>query len=50
MSTLAIDGCTLHYELHGAGPTVVLTPGGRIGMRTLHAFAAELARDFQVLE
>lgn len=49
MSTITIDGCTLHYELHGRGPTVVLTPGGRVGMLTLQGFASELAKHFQVL-
>lgn len=38
------DGTTIHYEVHGSGPTVALTPGGRGGMDTLRPLAERMAR------
>gem|GEM_PF-4795663 len=32
------DGTNMQYGLHGSGPTVVLTPGGRSGMEFLLEF------------
>lgn len=39
------DGTNIHYEVHGSGPTVALTPGGRIGMESLRPLALRLAQD-----
>ncbi len=38
------DGTTIHYETHGSGPTVALTPGGRGGMDTLRPLAERMAK------
>lgn len=37
------DGTRICYEVHGAGPAVALTPGGRGGMETLRSLALRVA-------
>jgi pimeloyl-ACP methyl ester carboxylesterase len=49
MPTIAIDGCTLHYELLGSGPPLVLTPGGRGGLDFVRPLAEKLAAQHRVL-
>jgi pimeloyl-ACP methyl ester carboxylesterase len=46
---ITADGCTLHYDLAGEGPAIVLTPGGREGRGALAPLAAALAPHFRVL-
>lgn len=44
------DGTRIHYEFHGSGPLVVLTPGGRSGMESLRPLAIKMAQGgFRVL-
>ena len=44
------DGTNIHYEFHGTGPVVALTPGGRSGMEALRPLAAKMAKaKFRVL-
>ncbi|MBM3946853.1 MAG: alpha/beta hydrolase, partial [SAR202 cluster bacterium] len=38
------DGTTVHYEEHGSGPVVALTPGGRGGMDMLRPLAERMAK------
>ncbi len=49
MPTIAINGCTLHYELLGKGPPLALTPGGRAGLDFVRPLAEKLAQRHQVL-
>jgi NAD(P)H-flavin reductase len=42
MSEIMIEGGTLHYEMYGQGPRVVLTSGGRSGMSELRPLAKQL--------
>ncbi|MBI2886528.1 MAG: alpha/beta hydrolase [Chloroflexi bacterium] len=38
-----LDGTNIQYEVHGSGPTVALTPGGRSGMEAVRPLALRLA-------
>jgi pimeloyl-ACP methyl ester carboxylesterase len=49
MSTITIDGCEIHYEILGSGPTIVLTPGQRSGGDAVRATAELLAEQCQVV-
>ncbi|GAB2625184.1 alpha/beta hydrolase [Streptomyces capparidis] len=47
--TLAVPGARLHYEVRGAGPLLLLIPGGSCDAAVFTALAAVLARDHRVL-
>lgn len=49
MPAIAINGCAIHYELLGTGPSLVLTPGGRGGMDFVRPLAQRLAARHRVL-
>lgn len=49
MPELVINGGTIHYEEHGRGAAVVLTPGGMWGGYVHRVVAAELAKEFRVI-
>ncbi|MBI2872680.1 MAG: alpha/beta fold hydrolase [Chloroflexi bacterium] len=45
MSVITLrDGTRIHYELHGSGATLALTPGGRNGMDSLRPLALKIAQ------
>lgn len=44
-----IDGVNLYYEEYGAGPTVMLTPGGRVDHNGLRPMAALLSTNSRVI-
>ena len=44
-----IDGVNLYYEEYGAGPTVMLTPGGRVDHNGLRPMAALLSTHCRVI-
>ena len=44
-----IDGVNLYYEEYGAGPTVMLTPGGRVDHNGLRPMAALLSTHCHVI-
>lgn len=50
MPIAEIDGARIRYELGGEGPPAVLTPGGRLGLDDLSAFAGELRPHLRLLE
>ncbi|MEU5901621.1 MULTISPECIES: alpha/beta hydrolase [Streptomyces] len=43
VGTLRVNGATLHYEVRGRGPLLLLIPGGTGGAASLAAVAADLA-------
>ncbi len=44
------DGTNIHYEFHGTGPVVALTPGGRSGVEAMRPLAVKMAKaGFRVL-
>ena len=43
------DGCALHYQIFGKGPSIVLTPGGRESGRVLMPLVEPLADECRVL-
>ncbi|MEV4570245.1 alpha/beta fold hydrolase [Nonomuraea sp. NPDC049419] len=45
---LRVDGATLHYEVRGSGPLVLLIPGGTGGAASFDAVADRLAADYTV--
>ena len=47
---VVIDGTTVRVRERGAGPTLVLTPGGRLGMAPLGPLAALLAERSRMVE
>ena len=49
MPELRAGETTIHYEEHGRGTPVVLTPGGRWAGYVLEVVAAELAKEFRVI-
>ena len=49
MATITIDGCTIHYEVFGSGPPLVLTPGGRNAKAVMRPLARVLADRCQVV-
>ena len=44
-----IDGVNLYYEEYGVGPTVMLTPGGRVDHNGLRPMAALLSPHCRVI-
>ncbi|NJP29873.1 alpha/beta hydrolase [Microbispora sp. SCL1-1] len=45
---LHVDGATLHYEVRGAGPLLLLIPGGTGGAASFDGVADALAADYTV--
>jgi len=45
---LRVDGATLHYEVRGAGPLLLLIPGGTGGAASFDGVADALAADYTV--
>ena len=43
------DGASLHYDIAGDGPPMVLTPGGREGRKVLGPLVTELTKHFRLL-
>ncbi|QES44628.1 alpha/beta hydrolase [Streptomyces venezuelae] len=48
VGTLRVNGATLHYEVRGQGPLLLLIPGGTGGAASLAAVAADLADTYTV--
>ncbi|MFI6156108.1 alpha/beta fold hydrolase [Kitasatospora sp. NPDC051170] len=48
MTTLRVNGATLHYEVRGTGPLLLLIPGGTGGAASLATVAADLADTYTV--
>ncbi|MEU1621115.1 alpha/beta hydrolase [Streptomyces sp. NPDC005722] len=46
--TLRVDGATLHYEVRGRGPLLLLVPGGTGGAATFEDVADDLAAEHTV--
>ena len=49
MPNFEVDGLNLYYEVHGSGPAVILTPGGRNDTNALRPLAALLSSKCQVI-
>jgi pimeloyl-ACP methyl ester carboxylesterase len=49
MPKISVNGCTIYFEEIGAGPNVVLTPGGRWGGYVQKVVASVLAENFRVI-
>jgi len=49
MAYANINGINLYYEVHGNGPTVILTPGGRVDTNGLRPMAALLSQKCRVI-
>jgi pimeloyl-ACP methyl ester carboxylesterase len=49
MPVIVLDDCEIHYELIGEGPTLVLTPGGRLGGDAVRHLVEPLARAYRVM-
>jgi pimeloyl-ACP methyl ester carboxylesterase len=49
MPSKTLNGCTIHYNERGNGPTVVITPGGRWGAYVQEVVASILSTDFHVI-
>ena len=47
--TLQVPGASLHYEVRGSGPTLVMMPGGPADAASFRAIADELAPYFTVV-
>ncbi|GII03923.1 alpha/beta fold hydrolase [Planobispora takensis] len=45
---LRVDGATLHYEVRGRGPLLLLIPGGTGGAASFDGVAEDLAADYTV--
>ncbi|NUW04680.1 alpha/beta fold hydrolase [Streptomyces sp. CAI 127] len=45
ISSLRVNGATLHYEVRGRGPLVLLVPGGTGGAASFDGIAEDLAAD-----
>ncbi|MDK9496606.1 alpha/beta hydrolase [Streptomyces katrae] len=48
MTSLRVNGATLHYEVRGQGPLLLLIPGGTGGAAAFDGIAGELAGDYTV--
>ncbi|GAA1618211.1 alpha/beta hydrolase [Nonomuraea maheshkhaliensis] len=48
-ATLRVCGATLHHEVRGEGPPLLLIPGGTGGAASLEAVAADLAAEYTVV-
>ncbi|MHC5907717.1 alpha/beta fold hydrolase [Streptomyces sp. S6] len=49
VGTLRVNGATLHYEVRGRGPLLLLIPGGTGGAASLATVAADLADTYRVV-
>ncbi|MBH5333717.1 alpha/beta hydrolase [Streptomyces pactum] len=49
IGTLRVNGATLHYEVRGQGPLLLLIPGGTGGAASLATVAADLADTYTVV-
>ncbi len=49
MPNVNVNGVNLYYEEHGSGPTVILTPGGRVDHNGLRPIAALLSPHCRVI-
>ena len=49
MPALSINGCTIHFQERGSGPTVVLTPGGRWGAYVQEVVARRMSARCRVI-
>lgn len=49
VGTLRVNGATLHYEVRGQGPLLLLIPGGTGGAASLATVAADLADTYTVV-
>ncbi|MEV4172560.1 alpha/beta hydrolase [Nonomuraea sp. NPDC049709] len=47
--SLRVSGATLHYEVRGAGPLLLLIPGGSGGAASFDGVAGDLAADYTVV-
>ncbi|MFV5997884.1 alpha/beta fold hydrolase [Streptomyces sp. NPDC056231] len=48
VQTLRVNGATLHYEVRGQGPLLLLIPGGTGGAASMEVVAADLADEYTV--
>ncbi|MFD7425766.1 alpha/beta fold hydrolase [Streptomyces sp. NPDC059818] len=48
IGSLRVDGATLHYEVRGRGPLLLLIPGGAGGAASFDAVADDLAAEYTV--
>ncbi|MEV4751620.1 alpha/beta fold hydrolase [Streptosporangium amethystogenes subsp. fukuiense] len=48
LGRLRVDGATLHYEVRGRGPLLLLIPGGTGGAASFDGVADDLAADYTV--
>lgn len=49
MTTLRVDGATLHYDVRGEGPLLLLIPGGSGGAASFDDIVDDLVTRFQVV-
>ena len=49
MSYANVNGVNLYYEVHGSGPTIILTPGGRVDREGLRPLAALLSLHCRII-
>ena len=49
MPFLNVDGCDVHYEVQGSGPTIVLTQGGLSPTGAMLSFAGRLSDRYHVV-
>jgi len=47
--TLKVPGASLHYEVRGSGPVLLMIPGGPANAGDFNRIAGELASDFTVV-
>ncbi|MGC7096298.1 alpha/beta fold hydrolase [Amycolatopsis lurida] len=48
MTTLRVNGATLHYDVHGEGPLLLLIPGGSGGAASFDDLVGDLTSDYRV--
>lgn len=48
IGSLRVNGATLHYEVRGQGPLLLLIPGGTGGAASFDAIAGDLAAEYTV--
>jgi pimeloyl-ACP methyl ester carboxylesterase len=49
MPVIVRDDCEIHYQLIGEGPTLALTPGGRLGGDAVRHLVEPLAQHYRVM-
>ncbi|MEV0200405.1 alpha/beta hydrolase [Nonomuraea sp. NPDC050691] len=49
IGSLRVDGATLHYEVRGSGPLLLLIPGGTGGAASFDGVAGDLAAEYTVV-